>query len=389
MSIIGDWSRARATETIEQVGVKKAKAKSKPINWKRVLLTTIPVAVFLISAKLAGIVPISGRSMEPTIHQPIPLDAIGLQGWACGASVRIDKNAKPKIGQLVLFNSPGNEICVKRVEKINSKGEFWMGADGKGWTGEDSDNYGWVNSDNIMGVVRNVISPRTIAQSFSTQGRFRNWVEMNYSPNNSKWSLSGKILVVESKDKNISIFYNGNTMLKTQGIIISVDPVLSFYRVSAKEIRIYNWSKETGLVRKDTIPFVEYSMGGIKFKAFTKSRKNDCSNIVDNKDNTCWRMFLPAGTCETDNIVIDFKTDKPVYGYSILAKAGGAIIKYSNDGKIFNIAPGSPIQTSGSISKFMFGKDIKANIWRIIFLPPQTSTLEIEEIYEFKLLGPE
>jgi hypothetical protein len=178
-------------------------------------------------------------------------------------------------------------------------------------------------------------------------------------------------------------------MLKTQGIIISVDPILSFFRISDKEIKIYNWSKETGLMLKDTIPLISYSVGNIKFKAFTKLQKNDCLNIVDNKDNTCWRMFLPVATCETDNIAIDFRTNKPVYGYSILAKAGGAIIKYSDDGKIFNIAPGSPIQTSGSVSKFMFGKDIKANIWRIIFLPPQASTLEIEEIYEFKLLGPE
>lgn len=159
----------------------------KKIDWVRVVVYSIAFVVCagLISAYAAGWRKTAERSMEPTL--------------SLVSFVRVHFGEQPtKPNQIVIIVPKGrSDQGIKRVGDIAKDGSLFVTADNKGVTGEDSDNYGRVPKENVVGVVTQIITLRTILRSFTWLGRFRNWVEFAYGPSGhvsregSNFAISG------------------------------------------------------------------------------------------------------------------------------------------------------------------------------------------------------
>ncbi len=164
-----------------------------------ILIGLLVIGFIVFVPMLWGWYPVLGHSMEPTFP------------WV-GGFYKIDMNpdAQPETGKLVIFRTPNDNVrCVKRIGEVREDASLWVQADNKDWTGEDSDNFGWVPSENVIGFVGDIWSPKRMLQALTPGGRVKNHVEFSYHPQDILWSLDSRYVVIKMKGE-IKVYVHNN-----------------------------------------------------------------------------------------------------------------------------------------------------------------------------------
>lgn len=179
--------------------------------WKiAAIITSVIVGVIifvLYGVRLFGVVPLAGRSMEPTFK--------ALAIWPhLAAYYRTNAAAKLELGCLVEFRMDGEaDASVKRVSAISTDGsKVWVKADNFGVTGKDSDtDYGWIPIDHVRKITW-VWTPTRASRSTSKEGRLKNWAEMRVAPSDVSWGPEG---YWSAQRPGVVEIYHGQRLVRT------------------------------------------------------------------------------------------------------------------------------------------------------------------------------
>jgi hypothetical protein len=98
----------------------------------------------------------------------------------------------------------GDETDVKRVAKIRQDGALWVISDNVGVTGADSRDLGWIDPKDFVGVIDQIITPQTLFNACSVEGRLWNQALLTCSPSQRFRSRQGEV-IVQTKDGAISL----------------------------------------------------------------------------------------------------------------------------------------------------------------------------------------